>query len=121
MTLLAFRRRFVTAFACKALFLATCCVFVLDGRHPPVKAQQLTEPASLYGVELQSAVQRTIIDTMVKRQDLQDEKIAALTTALNANTNAISGSQGETRGLVGGLGLLQVLIGILVYRKKSTE
>jgi hypothetical protein len=100
------------------LFFTACFVFALQGNHPPAHAQSSND-AGLYGVELQSAVQRTIIDAIVKRQDQQDSKIAELTTALNNNTNAISGSQGETRGLVGGLGLLQILIGIFVYRKKA--
>ena len=103
--------------ACRALFLAACFWWALGGRHPPAIAQA---PADVYGIQVAQGIQQANLLNMVRRQDEQDKQIAALTAATEANANAQAGSQGETRGLIGGLGILQVIIAVIAYRKKGT-
>jgi hypothetical protein len=106
--------------ACRALFLAACLWGALNGHHPPAIAQSTSAPADVYGIQVAQGIQQANLMNMVRRQDEQDKQIAALTAATEANANAQAGSQGETRGLIGGLGILQVIIAVIAYRKKGT-
>ncbi len=91
---------------CKLLFILVCCFVVFDGQHPPASAQQ-TAPVEMYGLELKSAVQQSRMDQIDDKLNKLDARVSKQWDGINANTLAIAGFQGETRALLGLLGLLQ--------------
>jgi hypothetical protein len=95
---------------CKLLFVLICVAYCLDGRHPPARAQDVPPPstpaADIYGLEIRTNIQQTRMDAMAEglAEIKADAKLNSV--AISANTNAISGMQGENRVIFGILGLL---------------
>jgi hypothetical protein len=98
------------ALLCKLLFLTVCFGYCLDGRHPPAGAQSAQSPlspsADIYGLEIRTSIQQTRMDSMAERIAQLSVEAKEERDSVNANTNAISGMQGENRIIFGILGLL---------------
>ena len=96
-------------YALQISFIGTCLFMGFRG-EPPAYAQE----RMLSGEDL---VQDSNIRRLQDTEDKDDVRMSKMMDSLSANTNAISGIQGEERGLAVLLGLLQ--IGSFVFQVKK--
>lgn len=111
-----------TVVTCKVLFIGLCMVLVLDGHHPPLKAQAplgAEASRSQTGVAIAIAVEEKGLADLQATQERQEKKLDDNAAATAVNANAISGIQGEERGIGALLVLMQLLSMVFTHRRSK--
>lgn len=98
--------------------LTVCLWICFGGSHPPMQAQSQRVAVPVLTVE--DAVQDSKLQELQTHQASIDDKLQKMWDAIGANTNSISGIQGEERGigaLLGALSIAQIILQISRRRR----